>query len=360
MPLNPLAYISNNKPAYTPFGQQRTIGEGAGLLQDQWDGAALDTTYRWNPAILGGTGTATVASGSLTLATGTTVSNAAAVSSKVSFFSVGGSFLLIGTTLRMEAAQADGSLIRNTHRFFGQATPNASFTAATPLADAAGFEVDLNGRFNACVYSGNSKVFSQDLTMMASDGVPHTIAVLIRGDVMYFFVDDLNKPVAFTAGFSPSTSQLPMREHVINHTSAPAIAPTWAQGATAAIDTGGNFQSAFNGQIGEAMRSPGKFITLNAVSVATETTIWTPAAGKRFRLMGYVLTSGTVGGNVVLKDNTAGTTIGVIPFGAANATINVTPPALGNGILSAAINNVLTATGTATQTLSGWLIGCEE
>lgn len=119
-----------------------------------------------------------------------------------------------------------------------------------------------------------------------------------------------------------------------------------------------SYNALFNGASWDRARTPNKFITLNAVSIASETTIWTPAAGKKFRLMGYVLETGTVGGNVQLKDNTAGTLIHIVPFGAASTVI--VSPFMGNGQLSSAANNVLTATGAATQTLSGTLIGIEE
>ena len=103
--------------------------------------------------------------------------------------------------------------------------------------------------------------------------------------------------------------------------------------------------------------SPSIFKVVNNIVVTAETPIWTPAAGKKFRLMGVMLTGGVVAGNVVLKDNTAGATIFLLPFGAAGATV-VT--ALGNGILSASPNNLLTATGAATQTVSGMVWGTEE
>lgn len=59
MPLPLLSLLNGNKPSYSPFGQQRTTGEGSPLLTDYFDGAALDTTYRWDAAVIGGTGTAT-------------------------------------------------------------------------------------------------------------------------------------------------------------------------------------------------------------------------------------------------------------------------------------------------------------
>lgn len=117
------------------------------------------------------------------------------------------------------------------------------------------------------------------------------------------------------------------------------------------------YNAIFNGASWDRARTPNVFKSLNALSIAAEATIWTPSAGKKFRLMGYCLETGTVGGNVLLKDNTAGSTILVVPFGAASAVIQ---DQFGNGIVSAAANNVLTATGTATQTLSGYVYGVEE
>jgi len=178
--------------------------------------------------------------------------------------------------------------------------------------------------------------------------------------LIFFYVDSQARPVAMSYGFVPSTTILPMRMHMINHTTGPASAPTFVVGAQAAIDSGNNYAPAFNGISIEALRTANKFISLAAVGIAAETTIWTPAAGRRFRLLGYQLTSGTVGGNVTLKDNTAGTTILQLPFGAAASTLSLPPPGMGTGILSNAAGNVLTATGTATQTLSGFLIGVEE
>ncbi len=107
----------------------------------------------------------------------------------------------------------------------------------------------------------------------------------------------------------------------------------------------------------DRLRTANKFITLSSVVITAETTIWTPAAGRKFRLMGFLLNQGVLTGNVTLKDNTAGGTIFIIPANSAGVAI---PANFGNGILSAAANNVLTATGVATETLSGTLFGTEE
>ena len=107
------------------------------------------------------------------------------------------------------------------------------------------------------------------------------------------------------------------------------------------------------------MRTPAVFKPLAAVAIATEVTIWTPAANKKFRLMGGRVASSVVG-NVTLRDNTAGTIIAVVPCGVAGVAYPIFGPNAGNGILSAAANNVLTATGPALATLSGTVFGTEE
>lgn len=104
-------------------------------------------------------------------------------------------------------------------------------------------------------------------------------------------------------------------------------------------------------------KSPTTFVPLAAVAIGSEATIWTPAAGKKFRLMGMTISVGTAAGNVVLKDNTAGTVIAIIPKTAVDTPITLN---FGNGILSAVADNVLTADGAATATISGTVFGTEE
>lgn len=114
----------------------------------------------------------------------------------------------------------------------------------------------------------------------------------------------------------------------------------------------------FNGVSWDRRRAPVIFKPLSAVVITSETTIWTPASGKKFRLMGGCLTQGVATGAVTLKDNTAGSTILVLP----PHTIAVAKDFnLGElGILSGAADRVLTATGASTETLTGFIFGTEE
>ena len=348
-----LSSASTQQVTVLPSQQVSIAQEGFALFSDTFDGSTIDTAYRWNAAVVSGGGTVTQTGSNLVVATSTTASNAGALSSIQNFVRVGFGWLKAGFAVALEA-----NIQMNSHRFWGFGTPNGSYTALTPLQDAIGFEVDISGQLRASIYSGGTRVFSQPLPT-PTDGFPHAYIMQVRDDYAFWFKDNQEIPVAMSAWTSPSTSTLPVRVHMVNHTTGPAAAPTLSLGGLGIADSSQSYPVVFTGQTVERARSPGKFVPLNAVSVASEVTIWTPASGRKFRLMGYVLTSGTIGGNVVLKDNTGGTALPIVlPFGAA-ATPLVSPP-MGNGILSATANNVLTATGTATQTLSGYLFGTEE
>jgi hypothetical protein len=319
-------------------------------MMDNFNGTVIDVTNRWSAPVLAGTGTVTQASGNLICTTGTTASNSGAINTIESFESTIGA-LSVGALVQTEASPST-----NTHRCFGFYTRPGSFTAATPVQDGYVWELDITGAWRASVYNGGTRVSSTVVALSGSTFVP--IQVAFSGLTANFFYGNFVTPAVSIPFVQPSTLNLPFGFHCINHTSPPAQAPTWSSYGIAVVDAAGVIDTSWNGQTSFRARSPTVFKSFNATSIAAETTIWTPATGKKFRLMGWNLTSGTVGGNVVLKDNTAGATIGVIPFGAA-ASNNISHY-VGNGIPSATANNVLTATGTATQTLSGMIWGTEE
>jgi hypothetical protein len=116
----------------------------------------------------------------------------------------------------------------------------------------------------------------------------------------------------------------------------------------------------WNGATWERARTPNIFKDLSAVTITTITTLWTPSSGKKFRLMGGSL-SASAAVSILLEDNAAG----------AGNFIFRTPKLLadtpftfvvgtGNGKLSAAINQVLKATGSAAAAITGTLWGTEE
>lgn len=122
------------------------------------------------------------------------------------------------------------------------------------------------------------------------------------------------------------------------------------------IQTQGQMPAAFNGATMDLARTPNVFKPVAQAAATAETTIWTPASGKKFRLQRLTL---TVGAQTVLtfKDNTAGTTILVIEL-AANTPLTIDLGAI--GILSGAADRVLTVTRATSATLNGFVAGTEE
>ena len=115
--------------------------------------------------------------------------------------------------------------------------------------------------------------------------------------------------------------------------------------------------SMYNGATWDRSRTPntGKYIQL--ASSAAEQNIWTPAAGKKFRLMGFILTT-DVDCNLTFRDNPTGA---LIFLASAKALVpTITPPNLINGFLSGNINRILTIQASAAATIFGTVFGCEE
>jgi hypothetical protein len=105
----------------------------------------------------------------------------------------------------------------------------------------------------------------------------------------------------------------------------------------------------------QGQRTPSVFTTVSLGAGTAEATIWAPTTGKKFRLMGFILTAGAAS-TLTFKDNTGGTTI----FVCRGTTDQPIVVALGNGKISAAANNVLTVTRGTSATLDGTLFGTEE
>lgn len=97
---------------------------------------------------------------------------------------------------------------------------------------------------------------------------------------------------------------------------------------------------------------------VSAVTITTIATVWTPATGKKFRLMGGTI-SASAAMNVLFEDNAAGAGNFVYRTPKLLADTPYTFD-LSNGKVSATANNVLKATGSAAGTITGTLYGTEE
>ena|SRR5258706_5729559 len=97
-----------------------------------------------------------------------------------------------------------------------------------------------------------------------------------------------------------------------------------------------------------------------AITAATPVAVWTPATGKRFRLLGFCLVP-TVAASILFEDATgAGNEFLRFPLTAAVPTAQVMINLGMFGYLSTTANNALFLDVTATATVSGFVYGTEE
>lgn len=105
-----------------------------------------------------------------------------------------------------------------------------------------------------------------------------------------------------------------------------------------------------------------KVVPIEATSINTEATLYTPTSGKRWRIVGGQVAC-SVAGVATLKDNTAGTTVLVVGCDVAHKMVPLSEllsrGGKGQGIFSAAANNVLTGQGI-NGNFYGYLLVHEE
>lgn len=127
-----------------------------------------------------------------------------------------------------------------------------------------------------------------------------------------------------------------------------------ADGISGSRESLWHYALVYNGVTWDRQRTPAIFKVLNLAAGTAETIIWTPATGKKFRLMGLALTAG-VACDIELHDGAGGSVLVYLSLGAAPLAL-----ALGNGILSGAANRSLTVVRSASTTLKGIIYGTEE
>ncbi len=132
-----------------------------------------------------------------------------------------------------------------------------------------------------------------------------------------------------------------------------ATAPTVADGANTylLVDAAGRLKLAF---------TPFTFKMIDAVAIiaGTPAVVWTPAAGKKVRLLGWHLSSSAAAALEFQDSGAAGTVIAQTPLLAAAGIQNA--DRLGEGVILAAVNNTLKLDVTANSTVSGMVFGIEE
>ena len=101
-----------------------------------------------------------------------------------------------------------------------------------------------------------------------------------------------------------------------------------------------------------------KVVDAVAITAGTPATVWTPASGKKVRLLGWFLSSSAAAALELQDSGAAGTVIAQTPLLAAAGIHDA--PHLGEGVVLAAADNTLGLDVTANATVSGMVFGVEE
>ncbi len=113
-----------------------------------------------------------------------------------------------------------------------------------------------------------------------------------------------------------------------------------------------------NGNVTPFIFKPIKAVSITA---ATPVAVWTPTAGKRFRLLGFCVLPTVANVGILFEDATGGGNEFLrFPPTAAVATTQMLVRLDPWGYLSTTINNALFLDVTITSTISGFVYGTEE
>ncbi len=232
---NPNAALAGIYATVNVFGSQNVSIDPSIWFGDTFEGSVVDVTNRWTSA---GTVPPTQATGLLSVNPGSTANATSVLSTQPTFPAL--TSAVAATTITFES----GTTALGNHRFFGFGTASGVGTAAAPLQDAIGFEVDVSGVLRASVYASGSRVFTQSLTM-STDGLPHRYVVIVRGDIAFWFKDTFDIPLA-SSSLGTAAQTLPMRYASLNSASVTGTPTLVATGAVV-IDQARNAQGIADG-----------------------------------------------------------------------------------------------------------------
>jgi ACT domain-containing protein len=197
-----------NTASVSPFGSLSTSIDPTFLFLDTFDGAVIDIANRWTS---GGT-VAPTQNGAVFVNPATTASATSALVSQPTFTATANSSL--GIFVQIEAT----IIALGNYRFWGYGTAPAGVgTAAAPIQDGIGFEIDTLGVLRASVYASGTRTFTQTLTIPV-DGLSHLYVVTINTGTSLFYRDTFAAPIALSQ-LVPNTQTLPFRIVSLNSAS---------------------------------------------------------------------------------------------------------------------------------------------
>lgn len=188
---------------------------------------------RWNTATSagGGVGEAFVAGGgAITLGTGTTANGYSFVQSQFAFNPVPPGFNVFEDAINVPSA-----LPTNVEAYWGFGTSPTTPTAAIPITEGCGFEIQSpSEKMFAVCFAGSVRTNIQDLSAATgngtqpTDGATHVYFIYFRGDRYQFAIDRFTNVVAqqFNGANGPNVNTQPLKISAVAGTSNPSSSLT--------------------------------------------------------------------------------------------------------------------------------------
>ena len=196
----------------------------------------------------------------------------------------------------------------------------------------------------------NSPADTRDRLVRIGSKYQASAPTLADGDNAYLLLDAGGRVlVSGAAAHDAAAVGNPVRVGGVYRTAVPTVAA--GDIADLLVDAAGRLKLAF---------APDTFKMIDAVAITagTPATVWTPASGKKVRLLGWFLSTSAVAALEFQDSGAAGTVIVQTLLLAAAGTHD--GPHLGEGVDLAAVDNTLNLDVTANATVSGMVFGVEE
>lgn len=193
----------------SPTKRLRIQQDGTQIFYEAWDAGTVETVYNWNAAVTSG-GTSTPTAGNLALASGTAANSYAYLTSKTKFQPESPGFLESDFQMAYTFA-----IPAHTYAFWGVANVPASPTATAMLTDSVNFEIAIGGKMYAVCWAGGVRNQIQDLSSTGNNTQPldanvHRYQIYMRGDTVYWLIDNATVATILTGALGPNTNLLPI------------------------------------------------------------------------------------------------------------------------------------------------------
>jgi hypothetical protein len=275
----------------TAYGNLRVTAEPTNIFNDPFDGSVIDVTNRWNAPVVNGM-TITQTSGNLVITTTTVNGNSTFIDTIPTFAPLGIGFVAFAAAPKLEAQTANFFAL-NQHRFWGFGNRPTTFNTTTPLLDAIGFEIGIDGQLYCVVYEAGVNKFRSSTsltgvnlnTLVSPSSGYVRFGMAVRSDTIIFYINSTEFPTQLftvsSAGFTmPDVQALPIRIAAVNAATGTVGASTFIMSTLALGDTSGTGNCIIDGVHGFRKAT---ITTANALKVdsgiSTNTVTTTAATG---------------------------------------------------------------------------------